>query len=497
MINYNKDEIRRVKYLLRRISELQNGHALSAQFTKGYPFCTYVNRFGEKTLNRAELENNEIFNFLKDYPNISDKVDLIEIAWQHYLVYGTPNGDLFKVNNLFDSIEKGKGLTLLHCTGNLAKIKESGLLFPSGGCLGASLYCVPLRSDNRIHNLTEFMIQEEIPKASLSTGKDSNSAIIAIQIQSENFIHSNQESNALDYLLMGKMQAELYFKFKEEINIEISHFEKIECEAISQINKSIEFLNLCVDYKLNNHSNNYFIDLFENALGNIDTLGYMYFEVLVEYITLFQDDEISLKYKERGEMYNMHYKQMIFDLSPNLYSGFKLVNFKPSVAEIVYYLKTKAKKGLIFNNFLEDHFINFFKWRIGQYVRLKLMDKHKIDYEATLKNLFSYNPSIIGHMLHRSIRVSEKLKSHTSLYDESRAKAIWSLWNKENVLFPYNCIVPKGEVGINPNFPNLEYSVFEVIIDPKTDEIVFTVELDVKLAFELINKNLSLLRAPQ
>lgn len=497
MTQYNVNEIRKIKYLLRRLSEMQNGHTLSPQFTKGYPFFTFTNRFGEINLSEKELKNDEVYKFLESNPDIKEKVDLVEVAWQHYLVYGTPNGDLFKNNNLFDTIDKDAGLTLLHCTGNLEKIKASGLLYPSGGCLGASLYCVPLRSDSRVHNLTKFMLEEEIPNASKNTGKDMNTALLAIKIESENFIHSNQESNGLDYLMMGQMQSELYLQFKKESKIDGTYFEEIEKEAISGIIKSKEFLNICVDYKLDNISDNYFIELFEQALDDINILGYIYFETLVEYITLFQDDETSLKYKERGEMYNYYYKKMIFELCPEMYKGFKLVNFKPSILKVAYYLREKARKGLIFNNFLEDHFLNFFKWRVGQYIRLKIMNRKKMDYKINYENLVQNNPAILGHILHRAIRVSEKLKEYTNLYDENRAKAIWNLWNQDKVLFPYNSIVPKGEVGINPNFPNLDYSVYEAEVDPITSEVVLKNKLEIKLAFKLINKNLSLLRAPQ
>jgi hypothetical protein len=188
---------------------------------------------------------------------------------------------------------------------------------------------------------------------------------------------------------------------------------------------------------------------------------------------------------------------MIFELCPVLHSGFKLTEFKPLVSKITYYLKDKCRNGLIFNNFLEDHFLEFFKWRVAQYVRLKIMDRKFIDYELTLDNIFQQNPSLIGHILHRSIRVSKKLKDDSHLYDKERASFIWELWNKENVLFPYNSLVPKGEVGINPNFPHLSYTVYRAEINQYTQEIELKEELQVKLAFELINKNLSILRSPQ
>lgn len=466
---YTEEYKRKLKYIFRRISELENGQTISPQLNDGYPFQSYIDRFGNIKLSEEELKNDFICNFLNDNPDIKNKVDLIEIAWQFYIIYGTPNGNLFRDNTLFKTIREGKGLTLLHCTAHLPEIINSGYLYPSGGCLGASLYCVPLRSDGETHNLGKFIIENEMPNSlSKSDYKEKEVDLLAIKISPESFIHSNEESNGLDYLLMGKLQLELYNQFKIESGVETQLFNEVEKEAVEQVKKSMDFLNFCAEYKIDRYSDEHFIKLFEEACQNLSIMGYIYFEVLVEYVTLFQDDDFSTQLKQKGEINNYYYKQMVFDLVPEMYSGFKLVNFKPKVEDVVQYFIKKAKNKIIFNYFLEDHFLNFFKWRTAQYIRYKILDTKKIAPNIGFDVLSKRNPSLLGHILHREIRVNKKLKSCTDLYDEMRAVTIWKVWNKSNVLYPYNSIVPKGEIGINPGFPYLDYEIYRAKLNKQT-----------------------------
>lgn len=495
MYNYNETQIKRIKYLLRRLASLKNGHTLSAQFSEGYPFYSHIDRFGNTTKSSEELSNDEIFKYLQENKDVESKIDLIEIAWQYFFTYGTPNGDLFKHNNMFETIKKGGGLTLIHVTNHYKDICKSGLLYPSGGCLGASLYCVPLRSDGRVHNLGKFVHEYELPEVMARKNMSKGQLdVIAITVDSENFIHSNAETNALDYLLMGQLQFEIYEYFKKESKLDSSIFDELEEGVIEQVRQTQDFLSICLDYHMDYISDSYFIRLFEDALVKMPFLGYVYFEVLVEYITLFQNDNATLVLKELGEINNYNYKRMVFDLSPDLLDGFKLINFRPSVNSVISYLKEKSEKGIIFTNFLEDHFINFLKWRVAQYIRYKLLDKTPLDLSGSKEDLFDKHHSLLGHLVHREIRINKKLKEYSNIYDEKRAETIWQVWNTENVLYPYNSIVPKGEVGINPKYNNLEYGVYRAEID-KEGYVKFKNKLEAKLSFELI-KGTSNLRAP-
>jgi hypothetical protein len=484
---YSENEIRKIKYLLRRISELKNGHTLSAQFTEGYPFLSYMDRFGKVTLSDEALQDDCIYQFLQDNPQISEKVDLIEIAWQYYLVYGTPNGDLFKRNSLFESVNHGKGLTMIHVTNNLDGIIQSKFLYPSGGALGASIYCVPLRADGKIHNLSKFIAEYELPKFLDVKGVPHNINYLAIHIEQENFISSNQEANGLDYLQMGPLQLELYKKFKRLYGLQHPEaFNKLEEKIVSQIDNTQDFLKFCVDYKVGDISTAEFVKRFEKAIETLPFLGYLYFEVLLEYIVLFQDDELSVFLHEQGEINNYHYKTMIFELCPSLFQNFKLLKFRPKVSEVLAYFKEKSAKGLIFTNFIEGHFLEFFKWRLAQYVRYKLLGKAQMPETIEFESLCEQVPALIGHLMHIELMQDDSLKHKSSTYTKFRATQLWKMWNDERVVIPYNSIVPKGEIGVNPVYKNLDHKVYLAKLDPKTNQVTLGEELDIKLSFKLV-----------
>lgn len=497
---YTSDQKRKILYLIRRLSELKNGQTLSPQFSDSYPFYPYIDRYGRQNVSSSILKRHFLYIYLQENPQISAKIDLIEVAWQYYFVYGTPNGELFKNNSNFDSIKDNNGLTLLHCTTSLKEIEETGLLFPSGGCLGASIYSVPVRADGRLHNLTKFLLEYELPlslKMRQAT-KDKKPGLLAIHLENENFIHSNEESNGVDYLLMGDLLADVYLKFRKSCQNKISKkvFNDVEKQIVYQVRKTARFLNICVDYQIDKISGDEFFRLFNNSLKELPFLGYLYFEVLVEFISLFQNDEASMLYKEQGELYNGNYKKMIFDLCPQLLENFKLILFKPDIKEVCAYLKQKSKDGKIISNFVESEFIMFFKWRFAQYARYKLMSKQKIGSLSNFNNLIRHNPSLVGHLIHREMRMFDIIRPYISRYEKIRAKLIWDEWNKQKIVFPYNSIVPKGEVGINPGYNNLDYKMYYATLDQTTGKIILGKPIQARLAFKLSKPNMSVMRAP-
>jgi hypothetical protein len=70
-------------------------------------------------------------------------------------------------------------------------------------------------------------------------------------------------------------------------------------------------------------------------------------------------------------------------------------------------------------------------------------------------------PHLVGHILHRIIRKMNRYPDFHVNFDTYKAIKIWNYWNKNNIYFPSNSIMPKGEMGINPTIPDLDYDVFD------------------------------------
>src|SRR5690606_15666645 len=130
----------------------------------------------------------------------------------------------------------------------LKEILQSGNLKPSGGCLGASVYCAPINPDGRAHNLSQFIIQRELPGALKSSGRNKEINLLLIDIHPSNFNQVNIELGGMDYLRFGPELSEVYrqFKIHPPIVEAMIDFEFVERNLLLQIKLAREFLNLCV-----------------------------------------------------------------------------------------------------------------------------------------------------------------------------------------------------------------------------------------------------------
>ena len=69
-------------------------------------------------------------------------------------------------------------------------------------------------------------------------------------------------------------------------------------------------------------------------------------------------------------------------------------------------------------------------------------------------------------------------------FDQYKALQAWNYWNAQDIIFPYNAILPKGEIGINPAYPNLKYKIFTTSISKKNGYTYITPEERMPLIIE-------------
>ncbi len=70
----------------------------------------------------------------------------------------------------------------------------------------------------------------------------------------------------------------------------------------------------------------------------------------------------------------------------------------------------------------------------------------------------------MGHTIHRLLRNMHRYPNFFFYFDQYKAMQAWNYWNHAKVAFPYNAVLPKGEIGINPANPHLKYRVFTTAI---------------------------------
>jgi len=93
-------------------------------------------------------------------------------------------------------------------------------------------------------------------------------------------------------------------------------------------------------------------------------------------------------------------------------------------------------------------------------------------------------PLLIGQILYRSFY-------NKSLFEEIRSKFLYENWFNEKIICPIYPIVPKGEVGINPNLKDfgVSYVTFKVNVNWNTKKIKLGKKIDIKICKNLIDKN--------
>ncbi len=72
------------------------------------------------------------------------EIEKEEFLWREKLISESPNGQLITQNSFFETLKKSSKIYLAHITYNLDKILANKRIFPSGGCLTGSIYCVPV-----------------------------------------------------------------------------------------------------------------------------------------------------------------------------------------------------------------------------------------------------------------------------------------------------------------------------------------------------------------
>lgn len=422
-----------------------------------------------------------------------------ELEWRKELLK-TPNGHLLTKNSFFDSMNNDV-TWLAHVTSSLDKIEESGVLYPSGGCLVGSVYSVPayaLRDGSfRMHNLGEWIYFKEAPIA--MGDKASDLDILLFKIKQPQ--HRNTHPIGIDYTKLGQFHFENYM----ELRYLLTRKERHELEDVieQRIKHSAGFLSeanrLVLQGELSFEESVAFIDKYCRYVKELPILGYFYFETLVDYILYFQDDDVSRRFAEKGEFYNHYYKLVAKDINATLYKRFKLSSFAASSEKIIAILRRYTDQGLIFKAFDEAHFMKFVARRLLFMIHSRLMTNHTANHSvASIVSLHEvtndYAP-LIGHLIHRELRSFNRFPDFYYYFDQVKALRVWNYWNHHGITVPFNGILPKGEIGINPTYiDETKYSIYHAKSVDDKGTLAIDRELDVRIASRLIELKHTLMR---
>lgn len=428
------------------------------------------------------------------------KVVKEEYRWRHELLTTTSNGNLLLENSFFNDLKSKDKVYLAHVTPNLYNIQENNVLYPSAGCLVGSVYCTPLsKVDNklRMHNLGKFIFEKEIPLFGKFVDKKMQKTLEVLVFEIELPETSKNNLIGVDYLRLGNIHFNTYKSLEYLLSPNERH--KLQEICINRIRKAFNYLCMCnqICHSNTKIDNLEFLEIFIEAIDSLPILGYFYFEALNEYILLYQNNEKAHEFVNLGEFYSSSYKELVFYLFPHLFKNFSLKEFKPALKDVVNYIN---KKGIIID-FNKKKMFEYLAERLTFLTNIRLFseDTKLINWEHlrwNFEELSGDMKPLLGHLIHRELRTFGRYPYFYFYFDQHKALEIWNYWNHMNIAVPFNGIIPKGEVGINPAHPNLTYRTYstKVIRENKHIYLDLKKELDLDIVPKLVDPKFTLMR---
>lgn len=393
-----------------------------------------------------------------------------ENAHHDYSMWDTaPNAPLLYNNNFFDQLRGNEPVFLAHVTTVMDSIVESGKIYPSGGSLVGSVYCVPTCAIDagrsfRLHNLGAYYYLKEIPG---SLGQPGDVSILLVEIPR----HANAPFavEGVNYLRMGNIHYDTFVENRDSFS-SLGLTERIESTIENSLDRQERFL-IAVTHQ---HRGTYpsasadldFLRSASEAVHDLPFLGYVLFEALSLAIMLFQVDEQSAKLRALGEFNNWHYKNLMFAAYPAFGKDWRLSSFAPVWEDVFSAVESLA---LLSPSTSIDRFVS----AVARKARKLICDNFFVDARSFLhldRNLVSGKVQwaaaeksvrpLLGHLLHRYLRsaaTSALAPWPYRLLEQTKATSIWNYWSKRGIAVPFTGGLPKGEVGFLPTLPNVRF----------------------------------------
>ncbi|MFC4035865.1 hypothetical protein ACFO3J_31000 [Streptomyces polygonati] len=415
-------------------------------------------------------------------------------SWAERLARDTPNGGLLRGNALFDSLRTDRTVHLLHVTHALERISERGVLHPSGGCLVGSVYCTPLTpagSGFRMHNLGAYVLREEAPAflaRAGAPGRTPTPLIFEIHLPDQAY----RGLAGIDYLRLGSIHLRIYSRLEYLLSKAERH--RLRESVVSRVKNSTAFLALAasIAYEGARVPPESFLRLLDETIPRLPILGYVYFEALAEYLMLHSTSSPTKQHAQAGEFNNWLYKEMLFASFPQQAGRFDLAKFRPPPGDLAAFLR-RLDAGLDpahASAHLTDLISHLVAARLFTPGRIPAAWHHtRWEFDSLADRL----GPLLGHLIHRELRTFGRYPDFYFYYDQHKALQAWNYWNHMDIVVPFNGTFPKGEVGINPAYPDLRYRVWRAEQD-EAGRLHPAEELALTIAPRLVDIKYTLMR---
>ncbi len=375
-----------------------------------------------------------------------------ESDWRHYLETATPNGWLLRANAMTEALISGQPMYLLHVTRSIEAIRTSRQLHVSTGCLVGALYCSLLASRReglRPHNLGAYLLRTKPSTTPMIFEVTPNAPI---------------QPKGVDYLHLGTIHLRTYQAYRSYLTpAENDHLDRA---VKTGLRAAAPFLDLALRNAVGRATAApAFIDRLSAAVAHVPFLGYLYFEVLSEYLMLHSATSESKACAQAGELNNWLYKRLAHSAVDGMDQLFDLARFNPRHHRLVQLVEgIEPALGA----------------QVAEYVRRRLshllartalhpsQDAASVTFQgADLRTLRTAAPGLLGQMIFREIRYLPRYPQLYHCFEKAKALEAWDFWNKQGIPTPFNGVLPKGEIGINPVYPRSAVRAWTAELDGK------------------------------
>ncbi|WP_327591371.1 hypothetical protein OHA25_60580 (plasmid) [Nonomuraea sp. NBC_00507] len=368
-----------------------------------------------------------------------------EADWRAHLEHETPNGGLLRNNSITQALTSGRPIHLMHTTVALDAIRRSGQLYASTGCLMAALYCALLTPEPaglRPHNLGTYLLE---------TKKHTRTLVFEITPDAP------VPPKGTDYLRAGPIHLKTYLDHRDFLTpAEDAHLRQV---VVDKVRAAAPVLDTLLANAVGKHTpDTEFIDQFAAAVAVMPFLGYLYFEVLSEYLLLHSVTPETKSYALTGEMNNRLYKRLAFSAVQGMDQLFDLGRFAPRHERLLQIIG-QVEPGL------ESAVVCYTRRRLSHLFACISLDSSLDAASITFRHmrfdeLATTAPGLLGHLIFRHMRIMDRYPQLYLCFEEAKALSLWNYWNTQGIPTPYNGTLPKGEIGINTAYPRSTYKAW-------------------------------------
>lgn len=176
----------------------------------------------------------------------------------------------------------------------------------------------------------------------------------------------------------------------------------------------------------------------------------IYFEVIKDYILLFQDDPISRLFRE-NKSFNMGLQyEIFFTLCPELQKNWDTTKFSPSFEQVFDVLHAK---GLLSNKMQKSVFKKFFVERLTYYIGVGLLEGETTlpdpDELYSFEDLVSKLPNLSGILYNNSLKVSCDTQDYVRSFSKQMRIECEKFYGERYIDFAVKCgLARTEEVGL-------------------------------------------------